>query len=92
MPFVPLHIPVYFGVPIGRVAFGTPLAAAFLTIMSVPKAPVNEYGRLPSWQHNVWIAWQVFPMQPEPIAHSVKHAAYGDLGLCIFACDPPHDL
>jgi hypothetical protein len=56
----------------------------------MPKTPVNENDFLPRPEHKVGLAGKIFPVQAEPVAHSVRQPPDIQLGLHILTADRPH--
>jgi len=56
----------------------------------MPKAPVNENHFSAAGEHQVRLAREIFAMEPESIAQSVRKLAYRHLGLHPLARDAPH--
>ena len=44
-----------------------------------------------AWQHNVWLARQVFPVQAKSVAHGVEEAPDDDLRAGALGPDGLHD-
>ncbi len=61
-----------------------------MTIMSVPKASMDEdYGAIP-WKHKVWLAWQTLVMEDIAKAFGMQASANNHFGLGILAPDACH--
>jgi hypothetical protein len=59
--------------------------------MTVPEATMHQDDRLPFGQYHVWLAGQVFPVQPEAIAQPVQRPPHLYLWQRIRRADPAHD-
>ncbi len=57
----------------------------------MPEASVYKHGLLMLWKDNIWPAREVFPVNPESVAHPVQHRPNDELGLGILAADPAHE-
>lgn len=44
--------------------------------MSMPEAALNQDELATLWEHDVWPAWQIFAVNPEPVAKPMQQGAH----------------
>jgi len=92
-PFRILRVPPPVSLQLGRPVCGVtlrdmPLAA----VVTVPKAPMHQHDNAPLREHHVRLSRQVFPVQPEPVAHPVQDATNAHFRPRISGGYAAHDL
>lgn len=85
---VAFHILSEFLQPEGSICLGRCGIPA--SLMSMPKASLDEYGCFMPGQDNIRPSRQVTTVQPEPETKPVKHRADDFLGMRVLASDPGH--
>jgi hypothetical protein len=63
---------------------------AFRVRMLVPEASMNKNHSAPSGKNQIRLSWQILPVQPVTVTHSVYKPADHHLRLGIAALDTPH--
>lgn len=58
--------------------------------MLVPEAAVHENHSTQARKHDIRRPWQITPMKPESIAHSMQRSPDGEFRLRVSASDAPH--
>jgi hypothetical protein len=87
---IPPTISFQFRRPVRAIGFGNVALAAAL--VPVPEAPMYQHNDTPLRKHDVWLAREVFPAQPEPEAHPVQNTADANLGAGVPRYDAAHNL